>query len=244
MASWFSCKPCNGSDPTQDTVKVDIRDVENLDKENVQPVQLAKKSDQPCDDIKEKKVAEERRKRAEEAKRKETEALAAQQLQEQLKKAAQKLAEEKARREAEEEEEARRAAAQKERLEAEAAAVAEAERRLLLEVERQRQLVAEEEAAQSAAELAAAQEKVGEWCKKNKFYDINTQKMTIRGATKFPLHTAVKHQDDEIVRLLLKCGADQHVKDSRKQTPGELAAAMNKNGSHNQIIALLHEASQ
>jgi len=97
----------------------------------------------------------------------------------------------------------------------------------------------EQEAADRAAELAAAQAKVDMWCKSNGFKDAMLQKKTLRGATKFPLHTAVKHKDEEMVKLLMQCGADQTVLSSKKQTPRQLAAKINKGGSHDQILAML-----
>lgn len=128
-------------------------------------------------------------------------------------------------------------AEEKTQKEAEIAAIAAEAERLVQEA---RQDKLDREVAQHNAELAAAKERVSEWCRKNSFRDMNTQKKTMRGATKFPLHTAVKHQNDEMVELMLKCGVSHHVKTSGQQTPAELAMSMNKNGSHEQIIALLH----
>lgn len=91
----------------------------------------------------------------------------------------------------------------------------------------------------AAEDLAEAQVKANKWCKSNGFLDVSSQKKTLRGATKFPLHTAVKHENAEMVGLLLKCGANKGMRDSKNQTPKELATKMNKNGSHNQILAML-----
>merc|ERR1711907_755340 len=105
-----------------------------------------------------------------------------------------------------------------------------------------------EEAARQAKEAAAielekrVQEagiKVKDWCKKNGYKDLNTQKTTYSRRTKFPMHTAVKHSNVDIVEALLLLGAKKDVKDSQKQTPSELAAKINTNGSHDQILALL-----
>jgi len=139
------------------------------------------------------------------------------------------------RREAEEKVQ-REAAQQREYEEAAVAASLECTRTLRAqELER-----LDEEASKAAADLAAAQEKVSAWCKKNGFKDATLQKKTFRGATKFPLHTAVKHKNAEVVGLLLQCGADKNALDSKKQTPGELAAKMNsKDGSHEKILAML-----
>jgi hypothetical protein len=120
-----------------------------------------------------------------------------------------------------------------------AATRAEEERLFNLCQEAQRAKGDKAEQARRASELAAARERVNGWCKKNSFSDLNSQKKTVRGATKFPLHTAVKQNDGEIVELLLKCGADHNAKDSRQQTPAELAATLNRSGSHDKIASLL-----
>jgi hypothetical protein len=85
----------------------------------------------------------------------------------------------------------------------------------------------------------SVEEKVTAWCKDNGFQDLNTRKTTFRGATKFPLHTAVKHNNQEIIGMMLIVGAQKNVRDSKNHTPSELAASLNKNGSHNQAIAML-----
>jgi hypothetical protein len=132
-----------------------------------------------------------------------------------------------------------------------AAAAAAEEARLRQEAEEEERLCQEAEEAEraadenarnikrEAAELAAAQEKVSDWCKSNGYTDITLPKKTLRSATKFPLHTAVKHKNEEMVGLLMRCGADQRAVDSKKQSPRELAAKLNKNGSHDRILAML-----
>lgn len=146
---------------------------------------------------------------------------------------AKKSAEDRARRQAEE-------AAMEASAAADCAAVAE-EQRLQQEAQRRadEQAMEAQQAADRAAELAAAQEKVDKWCKNNGFKDAMLPKKTLRGATKFPLHTAVKHRDEEMVGLLLQCGADSTAVDSKKQTPSQLAVKMNKDASHDQILAML-----
>lgn len=224
MASWFACKPCSESDPTQHTVKVDAS---LFNKENVQPLQ--------CDKD---KAEEERERQIEEqkaARRREEEAFAAAAA-EALRLGEERAAAERARRE------------EAERREAEELAEAEAQR---LAAEKRAR---EDEAARAAAEAAAAAvqaecrrqqavneatAKVNAWCKSNGFQDMNTQKKTLRGATKFPMHTAVKYSNQEIVEMMLLAGIDKDVRDSNKQTPLQLAAKLNKNGSHDQIIAML-----
>merc|ERR1711865_288117 len=81
---------------------------------------------------------------------------------------------------------------------------------------------------EEARRQSEAEEKVSDWCKANGFQDMYTAKKTLRGATKLPMHTAVKHQNDEMVQLLLKCGADKEAEDSKKQTPMQLAEKKSK----------------
>jgi len=88
-------------------------------------------------------------------------------------------------------------------------------------------------------EKLEAEEKVMEWCKWNGFQDMHTQKKTFMGATKFPLHTAVKYNDREIISMMLLAGVQTNVMDSKMQTPRELAIKLNKDGSHNEIILML-----
>lgn len=226
--NWFSCSPCVGSDPTQDTVKVDPN---LLNKENIQPFQAAQKKEeeeaQRQREAEEQRMVEERRKQAEEE-------------EERLRVEKQKAAEAKAQQEADEK--ARQEAEEKARLDAQEKARQEEAARAAAEEERLRQeaqKAAEEQATREREEMSAAQEKVSEWCKANGFQDIYTAKKTIRRATKLPIHTAVKHQNDEMVGLLLKCGAAKDAEDSKKQTPMQLAEKMNKNGSHDNIMAML-----
>lgn len=98
---------------------------------------------------------------------------------------------------------------------------------------------AAEEQAKLEAKLEAEQ-KATEWCKKNGFKNIHTPKKTFRGAVKFPLHTAVKHKNEEMVGMLLRAGAQKNDRDSNNLTPSELAAKLNKDGSHMQIISELN----
>jgi len=238
-ASWFSCKPCSESDPTQHTVKVDPK---LFDKENVQPVQSSKQTaeEQRQHEIEEEKAARRRKEEAaaaaaaEEARRREE--------------AERVAAAEKARQEAEE---AARQVAEKTRQEALRLAAEEETRRQEEEKEKERAaaaaaaFAAEQEAAQKAEEERAAlarkeaDAKVAAWCKTHGFVAMNTQKKTYRGNTKFPLHTAVKHRQQEIIGMLLLIGAQKDVKDSKGQTPLQLAAKLNKNGSHDQIVDML-----
>jgi len=78
-----------------------------------------------------------------------------------------------------------------------------------------------------------------QWCQENHFVDVHTRKKTFQGATKFPLHTAIKQKNEKIVGLLLMSGVDRNAEDSKKQTPTQLAEQLNKNESHDAILAML-----
>eukprot|EP00427_Karlodinium_veneficum_P025592 CAMPEP_0169098502 /NCGR_PEP_ID=MMETSP1015-20121227/20074_1 /TAXON_ID=342587 /ORGANISM="Karlodinium micrum, Strain CCMP2283" /LENGTH=252 /DNA_ID=CAMNT_0009159353 /DNA_START=42 /DNA_END=800 /DNA_ORIENTATION=- len=87
-----------------------------------------------------------------------------------------------------------------------------------------------------------AQRKVDLWCKKHGYKGVHTAKMTFKGCTKYALHTAVKHKDIEMVRLLLKCGANKRARNSKGQTPCDLALAIDKGiwrNLRNELVAAL-----
>lgn len=177
----------------------------------------------------------------EDQRRKEEAAAAAAAEEKRLREEARKAAEAEARRQAEAAERMRQEAEEKARQEEAAAEAAAAEE------ERQRRAAQQAAAEQAmrdrelaAQELAKAEEKVSEWCSRHGYKNANTQKKTMRGAAKFPLHTAVKHKDDEMVGMLLRCGADMSKADSKNVTPRQLAEKVNVNGSHNNILALLN----
>jgi len=108
----------------------------------------------------------------------------------------------------------------------------------------------EERLQQGAAKTAAAtlarkeaEKKVGGWCKNNGFlHGMNAPKKTYKGHTKFPLHTAVKYDNQEMVGLMLVAGAKTNVKDSNNQTPSQLAAKLNEHGSRDRVLALFFDS--
>jgi len=224
--SWISCNACSTSDPTQDTVKVDPK---LLNKENIQPLQTAAQREAV-------KASEEQRQR-EEARRRTDQAIAAAAAQAaQQHEEAERANVEKAYREelaCREAEIATRhvalhhAAAEREDA-ARTAAAAQEERRREEVVEKQARLA-----------LKDAQEKVNAWCKQNGYQDMNTSKKTFRGGMKFPLHTAVKYSNQEIIRMMLLDGVNKDVRDSKNQTPCQLAAKVNNNGTHGEILTML-----
>jgi len=239
--SFFSCNACSESDHTQDTVAVDldflnkenVQPLPFLQKENVQPTHLAKDNFEEQWQLEAKEKAEAIRRRKEEAAvfaadaarlREKSEKVAAQRAQREEE--ARRKSEEAAERLREEEERAKAGALA-------AAAVAGIERR-----RREAARAAEEQENFKLARKEAV-EKVDAWCKLNGFQDMHTQKKTLRGATKFPLHTAVKNRNQEIIRLMLIAGVGRGVRDSKSQTPSQLAATLNRNGSHDQILTML-----
>jgi len=256
-SAWYSCKGCVGSDPTQDTVKIDLKLMlpENPNKENTMPQQSVwnPKAERETAQ-KAKKLVEEARKQVEDELRHKEDLAAAARAEdqrwakEQLEEKARKEAESRAITENEEkmsrEQTAAAAAAAASAAAAAATAAAEEESRqqemqkaAALEEARQELLL--HEAETRSRQLAAAVKKVSEWCKSNGYQDMNIQKKTFRGATKFPLHTAAKHNNEDMIAMLLMCGVDKYALDSKKQTAHEVATKMNKKGSNEMILARL-----
>jgi len=222
--SWFSFKPCSESDLMQDTVKVDPN---LLNKENVQPLQLQKQhveEHQRCE-------AEATAKRRDKEKAAVAAATEAARLREEVERAAA----ERARRE--EAQEACRKAEEASWREERAHEEDAARYAVALAAEEDRRRVEAQE--QGRLRRKEAEEKVKVWCNSNGFQDMNTQKKTLRGATKFPLHTAVKNCNQEIIGMMLIAGVDKDVRDSKNQTPIALAAKLNKGGSHGHILTML-----
>jgi len=235
MAEWFSCNgACSGSDPTSDTVKVDVALLANVGKENVQPKQAPEK-------------AHEAQKAWEEQKKKEKELKAAEERRQLEEEAQRRREEEDANQRREEEAASERAAADRKRMDHEAAlkereAASRKEREALdvqraAEVQRLRACEAAEK-----EEKRQAGEKVAAWCKKNSFVNMTTQKsgfISCMSGSKFPLHTAVTNKDVEMVRLMVLLEVDKGAKNSKGQTAADLATALNKDRSMDAILAYL-----
>jgi len=245
--AWYSCKGCVGSDPTQDTVKVDVKLLlaENPNKENTMPQQQTVQDPKVERETaqKAKKLVEEARKQVEDELQHTEELAAAARAEdqrwakEQLEEKARKEAESRAKRESNEKMRREQVAADEKATAAAAAATAAA----AAEEVYQRHLtqMAADEAEAREQQLVAAKKKVSEWCKSNGYQDMNIQKKTFRGATKFPLHTAAKHNNEDIIAMLLMCGVDKYALDSKKQTAHEVATKLNKKGSNEMILARL-----
>lgn len=111
----------------------------------------------------------------------------------------------------------------------------EAARRRREELERRH---AEE---QRAKEDRVARESVNAWMRKNGFEGMHARKM-LSVNTPYPLHCAVKQNDSVMVQLLLKFGADPSATNIWSLTPRQLAAKLDKNASHSEVLAVLPSA--
>mmetsp|Transcript_72980 Transcript_72980/g.163359 ORF Transcript_72980/g.163359 Transcript_72980/m.163359 type:complete len:668 (-) Transcript_72980:145-2148(-) len=76
----------------------------------------------------------------------------------------------------------------------------------------------------------------------NGFCDVNTERRSL-GRSSCPLHLAVQQCDAGLVGALLEAGADPDRADSHGQTPRGLATRLNRQGSHDEILALLDACS-
>merc|ERR1712151_1259998 len=88
-------------------------------------------------------------------------------------------------------------------------------------------------------ELQEASDKAGVWCKNNGYQDVHSEKKTMMGGKKFPLHTAVKQQNAEMVECIVKCGGKKDCKDSKWQTPLQLAEKVCKGANRDRVVAAL-----
>jgi len=225
-----ACKPCSNSDPTSDTVKVNLQNFE--DKENAMP-NIAS-VDKMKDEAKTRAEAE-RQERELEHQRAEQARLRQEEEKEQRREeeaAAAKRKEEEDRLRLEEQEKERKRAEEQQALE-------EQERkRAQRELEEQEQKRAEEQRAKDDQE---AQQRVNTWLKKNGFSNVNAKKKSLMSSL-YPLHCAVTQNDSAMVQLLIKFNADPKLTNSSKQTPRQLADKMNKKGSHSEVLAVLPSA--
>jgi hypothetical protein len=208
----FSCKHCNVSDPSTDTVKVNFPTVEE---------QLRLEEEERR--AKEAKEEEERQQREEEAARER-----ARILQEQLEAERQRAEAEAAERQrVEAERRAEEAAARRrqEELARQQREREEAERR----AEEQRQ---EEELRQQR------QAKVAAFLKSKGFADVMAPKRSMMKTT-YPIIVAAEAGDKEIVEFLIQEGADPAQKNSSGKTAIDIAAKKNKKSSHEGVLRAL-----
>merc|ERR1711957_777038 len=110
-------------------------------------------------------------------------------------------------------------------------AAREAEERTA-ELERQRQ-EAEKERLKEEVE---AQKMGDDFLKQKHFKGIKVLRKGICGVPTLPLHTAIEDGEVEVVRALLRCGADPEQKASGKSAM-QVAERCNKKGSHDLVVA-------
>jgi len=206
----FCAGPCSGSNPTTDSVRVDLSalgaaaEAERLRAEQEEAERLAREAQQR---------AEEERERQEEEERLRLEEQRAIEEAERLEKERQRAAEEKARLEREE----------KARLEREEKARREEAERQARE-EQERKEVAAFCQQHGFADISAPRRNgCTAWS----------------AATTYPLHLAVELADAHIVGLLLKQGANTEQKNSTGKTAAQVAQKKDKNGSHREVKRLL-----
>merc|ERR1711957_759659 len=113
-------------------------------------------------------------------------------------------------------------------------AAREAEERAT-EAERQTQ---EAEKARLKQEELDAQKMVDEFLTQKRFKGITVLRKGICGVPTLPLHTAIEDGEVELVRALLRCGADPEQKASGKSAM-QVAERCNKKGSHDLVVTAL-----
>lgn len=92
--------------------------------------------------------------------------------------------------------------------------------------------------AQRKADRLEARNEVRPFLTKNGFATVKSKK-TWLWTSYYPLHTAVKQNDVDTIRLLLKARADPQKTNSSGQTPRDLAFRLNKLESHSAILEML-----
>mmetsp|Transcript_41634 Transcript_41634/g.77594 ORF Transcript_41634/g.77594 Transcript_41634/m.77594 type:complete len:247 (+) Transcript_41634:88-828(+) len=230
-----NCRDCNMADPKTDVIKVSMGIFAPKGKENAEP-SLEVSTFQAA--LKERYAREVQVQEQEELQRKLNEKrrqadAELQQRKEELRARQRRLLEEEERRRRAEEE-AQRKAEEVLRLEEEEALrieqeLRDAEHRRLeeLEAERLKQVQAAED-----------QEKVRAFCKAHGYTGVDCRRQRL-WKFKFPLHSAVKANDAEMVELLLTARADACAKNSAGQTPMQLAQRSNIEGSSDAVLEVL-----
>jgi hypothetical protein len=252
----YNCTPCGSSDPTSDTVKVDMNGLAAPDKENESRFgNIIDEIETNMHNLEKDRAAQEKVKKAEEQRQIEAE-----------KKEAQRAAAERERLEGERHLEEKRLLQQRleaELLQAEAAAqelqrlqeaeADEAARARAEEEDRKRHEAVERSLAEEAERLGKEQLQVEQerlekekadrstldaFLKEHGFTSVN-HKRSKMFKSKYPLHTAVMINNVDLVRILLAAGADVTLKSSAGQTPAQLAQKTDKKGSHARVLSQL-----
>eukprot|EP00928_Gymnodinium_smaydae_P018572 TRINITY_DN17072_c0_g1_i2.p1 TRINITY_DN17072_c0_g1~~TRINITY_DN17072_c0_g1_i2.p1 ORF type:complete len:295 (-),score=56.92 TRINITY_DN17072_c0_g1_i2:146-1030(-) len=92
-------------------------------------------------------------------------------------------------------------------------------------------------AADTASELEA-KAWIEQFLRRHGYASVNS-KRTRLFKSKYALHTAVKQNSEEVVRLLLWAGADPALRNSSGLTPRQLAEKCNTSGSHDALLDAL-----
>lgn len=212
------CRPCFGSDPAMDTVKVDVYSIARAlsIEEQAEAAERFERQEH-------RRQVEEARKRAEaEAERQRAAGAEAERKRQQ---------DEKDRRLTEQAAAAKAAEQQRSRDETESAR-SDQDARAKAEQERLEQ-------ERSAAELRQAEAKVDSFLKANGFKSVTSKKSSMMSGSSFPLHAAVSKNNPYIIVLLAMCKADPQKTNSSNKTPLQLAEASDRNGSHAKVLATL-----
>eukprot|EP00931_Biecheleriopsis_adriatica_P115288 TRINITY_DN9109_c0_g1_i2.p1 TRINITY_DN9109_c0_g1~~TRINITY_DN9109_c0_g1_i2.p1 ORF type:complete len:343 (-),score=85.73 TRINITY_DN9109_c0_g1_i2:112-1071(-) len=89
--------------------------------------------------------------------------------------------------------------------------------------------------AQRKMERVEARSQIQPWLQQHGFQTVKSKK-TFFWRMSYPLHKAAKQNDVEVVQLLLKAGADATKTNWRGQTPQDVAASLDRNGSHAKLL--------
>merc|ERR1712232_15690 len=106
------------------------------------------------------------------------------------------------------------------------------------EAEARRKAEEAEQERQLQEQMARDKTKLDTFLKQHGYSGANA-KRTKMFKTKYPLHTAVKINDPDLVRILLAAGADGGAKNSAGLTPAQLAKKSDKQGSHSGLLLAL-----
>lgn len=230
-----NCRSCSIAEPKTDVIKVSVGIFAPTGKENQEPslevstFQAALRERQEHDSqVQEQEELQ--RKRAEQRRQADAEL---QQRKGELRERQRRLLEEEDRRRLAEEE-SKRKAEEALRLKEEEALrlereVREAERRRLDELEAERL---------KRARAAQDQGKVRAFCKAHGYAGVHCRRQRL-WKFKFPLHSAVKANNAEMVELLLAAKADACARNSAGQTPMQLALRSNIDGSFGAVLQVL-----
>eukprot|EP00747_Dinoflagellata_sp_TGD_P161769 gnl/TRDRNA2_/TRDRNA2_178653_c0_seq1.p1 gnl/TRDRNA2_/TRDRNA2_178653_c0~~gnl/TRDRNA2_/TRDRNA2_178653_c0_seq1.p1 ORF type:complete len:253 (-),score=85.51 gnl/TRDRNA2_/TRDRNA2_178653_c0_seq1:223-981(-) len=97
------------------------------------------------------------------------------------------------------------------------------------------------ERAEEEKQMQEAKAKVEAFLKAKGFKSVDGKRRKLMSTT-YPLHTAVKENNAEMVQLLMRSGADVRQKNSSGQTPQDIARKCNKRGSHDAVLSILSSA--